>query len=225
MRLNGFHIKWIALLTMTLDHIAFFLLPLGSQLFLVLRLFGRISFPLFAFLVSQAIHHSRRPWIYVFRLFAFGVMIESVVFVSIGSFYGNIFLTLALGALAGNLVAKRNGWSFLAIVLVFVQPLLNIFRFPFQFQYGDYGILLIVLLSLFHSRKHVQAMLLVGVQAVLFFITPNEWLLRVFSSLSAIVVLMYDGKPGFRHPVMKTAFYLYYPLHLLAILAIRWFVI
>ncbi|MCF0110995.1 MAG: hypothetical protein HUJ58_03775, partial [Erysipelotrichaceae bacterium] len=48
-KLTSYHLKWIALVTMTIDHIGYFLFPRYK----ILRIIGRIAFPLYAFLCAE----------------------------------------------------------------------------------------------------------------------------------------------------------------------------
>lgn len=61
-RVNGAHLKWIAIVSMMIDHLGGGLLeffntsaaiPLES-LYTTTRLIGRLAFPIFAFLIIQA---------------------------------------------------------------------------------------------------------------------------------------------------------------------------
>jgi len=60
--LSGSALKVIAILSMVADHCAFFFLPHDTQAYELMRSFGRIAFPVFAFIVAEGFYytHSRR---------------------------------------------------------------------------------------------------------------------------------------------------------------------
>lgn len=68
--MNIFALKCIALYLMVLDHIGFYFegyMPYG--LYMVLRILGRISYPLFLFCMTQGYRHTRSRKKYLLRLY------------------------------------------------------------------------------------------------------------------------------------------------------------
>lgn len=72
--LNEFWLKVIALLTMTIDHVGYFLSVYAngntamSSVALVFRIIGRISFPLFIFMLAEGLHKTHDRLNYILRL-------------------------------------------------------------------------------------------------------------------------------------------------------------
>ncbi len=64
-------IKWIALITMTVDHLAAygFEIPVFKRHFDILRIIGRISAPIFLFLLTESIKHTRSKGKFLLRLY------------------------------------------------------------------------------------------------------------------------------------------------------------
>ncbi len=79
-----------------------------------LHAFGRLAFPLFAWLLaSNAVHRSRDPWRYLARLLLFAAISQPVYFWTIDSSWRlNIFATLAAGLLA---LLLPFGWLLLGL--------------------------------------------------------------------------------------------------------------
>lgn len=58
LRLSGSALKIIALLSMLADHCAYFLMEPNTPLYNMLRCYGRIAFPVFAFLIAEDFAHT-----------------------------------------------------------------------------------------------------------------------------------------------------------------------
>ena len=107
--LNGFHLKIIALFTMTLDHLAAYqVLTDNAQVNDVLRIIGRIAAPLFLFMIVEGLHHTRSKPKYILRLYVAGVVIaiaNKIIISAVGSTmellvsFGNILPTFFYVAL------------------------------------------------------------------------------------------------------------------------------
>lgn len=74
--LNSFQIKILALFTMTLDHIAYFLgesmdvqITKEISLALLFRILGRIALPLFIFMIANGVKYTRNRTKYIIRLY------------------------------------------------------------------------------------------------------------------------------------------------------------
>lgn len=103
-----FALKCIALYLMVLDHIGFYFesyIPYG--LYVVLRILGRMSYPLFLFCMTQGYRHTRSRKKYLLRLY-FGSLFMTgfILFVDtafpvdgMGYGYHNIFLSLFLAGI------------------------------------------------------------------------------------------------------------------------------
>ena len=75
-RLSGSALKVIALLSMVTDHCAYYLMEHGTHLYEVMRCFGRIAFPVFAFLIAEGFRHTRNRMKYFLQLLGFAVISE-----------------------------------------------------------------------------------------------------------------------------------------------------
>lgn len=96
--------KWLALILMTLDHIAVhfrFLLP--GELFLCLRILGRLAFPMFAYQVALGYTRTHNCWRYLIRLVSAAVITQAAMELTASSIGGhtyiNVLFTLSLGLL------------------------------------------------------------------------------------------------------------------------------
>ena len=163
-------LKWLAIITMTIDHV-------GAVLYTeldVLRLIGRLSFPLFAYLLILGMENTRNVRNYFVRLFVFALISQVPFFFAVGqnsvvSF--NIFFTLSFGLLFIHFL-KRN--SILALVPLLVSMILPI-------DYGAYGIVIIGCMFILRSNTKLGVVSLIIVNS-LFLVQFNSQ----FLSISAI---------------------------------------
>ena len=114
--INAYQIKVIALIEMTIDHLATYgsEIPIFSDYGSTLRIIGRIAAPLFLFMVTEAMRHTRNRKKYLRRLYIGAVctslfsVITNVLFGNtIGSFHhSNILFTFIYTAMLIILVEK-----------------------------------------------------------------------------------------------------------------------
>lgn len=100
-RLNAYQLKIIALVSMTLDHLAAFgfEIPLFSALYTPLRIVGRIAAPVFLFLLVQSARHTRSRKRFLLRLYLAGVCVGLFTAVT------NFFLGKIMGySTPGNII-------------------------------------------------------------------------------------------------------------------------
>ena len=156
LKLSSFHLKIIAMALMTIDHIAalIFLPIFGSKsaLYVSFKLIGRLSFPLFAFLIVEGMFHSRNQKKYLLRLGRFFVLMGLALWIleltknSIGNF--NFFLDLFLGAsilFFLEMKKLKKLWVFIPFITylclcIFDASLPSYMRLGYHF----YGVLLIL---------------------------------------------------------------------------------
>jgi hypothetical protein len=75
--INAFQLKLIALVFMTIDHIAVYqIFTRNSAINDFLRILGRIAAPLFLFLLIEGLRHTRSKWKYTIRLYIAAVIIQ-----------------------------------------------------------------------------------------------------------------------------------------------------
>lgn len=208
-------LKWIAIITMTVDHVGAVLFPE----FEVLRWIGRLSFPLFAYLLVLGMESTRNVRKYFTRLFIFALISQVPFFLAIDyePFESlNIFFTLSFGLWFVYFFKKG---SFVAFVPVFASLFL-------PFDYGIYGIALIGCMYMLTKNQNFGALLVVLLNA-LFLVSISSQILSLFAL--PLILLHNNGSlgtikfsEGFKIPAWrKYFFYIYYPLHLALLYLIR----
>ncbi|MBZ9559766.1 MULTISPECIES: TraX family protein [unclassified Modicisalibacter] len=141
--------QWIALITMTLDHVTRYLLPEAWHADWVGSSLGRIAFPLFAGMVAwHALFNTRDPMRYARRILIIG-LIAQLPYLTMprDGFQWNICFTLALGLYWGSWLRKltrrdaTTTWRTALPVLV-GSLLVWLWLGPWM-EYGHRGLLLV----------------------------------------------------------------------------------
>ena len=237
--INNNTLKIIAMILMLLDHLWGTIIP-GNQW---MTLIGRMAFPIFAFLIVEGFFHTSDLKKYMKRLFIFGLISEipfnliytgSIIF----PFHQNVMFTLLLGLLIINEIDKiRNNKEIkkkiIAILKIFLFLLISIIGFV---DYGVTGVLTIVVFYLFRGFKlawigQLISLILLYIvffegQSVILNIFNHEYFLPLQSIgvLSLIFIWLYNGEKGKNNKLIKYLFYSFYPVHMLVIYLIYYFI-
>ena len=220
--LSNFDLKVIALVTMTIDHIG---VIFGTIFYDIMRAVGRISFPIFAFLLTEGFIHTKSFTKYFLRILALAFISELIYdYFFFDTLYypdaNNIFFTLALGLItlylfnkSKKLVAKFcdtriESKLILSMMYVFIIVIMGAIASYLNFDYGVLGILIISFFYLFKDH-YLLLVLSIGL-ATLLFDSP----VQLFSLISLIFIYLYDKRLGKK---CKWFFYFYYPVHILVL--------
>ncbi len=199
--MSAYYLKWIAVILMIIDHIGFFLFPQ----YRILRIIGRLSFPIFAFLIANGYKYTRDKKKYFLRLFVFANIIQlPSIFMSLPV---NVFYTLSLGLLCIMIFDSQQGDLFKLVQLAGILVLANFIGC----DYGAYGVIMILFIFICKER-YLFMSLGILVLSVLFYYKPYSWFnIQYLASLSPFIIMLYNQKPGRK---MKYFFYLFYPIHM-----------
>jgi len=212
-------LQWIALLTMTVDHIGYRIFP-GTDVF---RMVGRLAFPIFVFLLAEGFAHTSSRKRYLVRLAVFALLSEIPhtifthgarwrTYLSWAS-CGNIFFELALTFLALwciQLGREKNRLLWLGTAACLVgSGLLGA-------MYGWYGVLMGVCFYLFREKRWLCVLALVILTALYCWGRGSTF--QLYAIAATVPIYFYNGERGPRLP--KYFSYIYYPAHLLVIYGI-----
>ena len=218
--LSGTALKLAACITMLIDHIgascieatygvAYRTPPQILQLDRVLRLIGRLAFPIFCFLLVEGFVHTHDVKKYIGRLLLFGLVSEvpfDLAFfrTPFAPGYQNVYWTLALGVLAMAALAHfekedgSTGWQGLLCAGGCV-----LLGFLANTDYNGIGVLIICALYLTRADRKRQCI----VGAVLF-------AFEYTAPLAFVLIWLYNGQRGNCSRAMQKVFYWFYPVHI-----------
>jgi len=214
--------KIIAVPSMVADHCAFFL-PHDTQAYEVMRCFGRIAFPVFAFLIAEGFFHthSRKKYLVTLLVFAF---VSEIPWLLLNGYCGghNVMFTLAVGVIALEVFDKLINRKLLAISLIII---LSLIAERYNFDYGWRGVWMIVVFYMFQLRANPITDGMSYNLTPLFPLYPFFQVLFAFplmmhcgtvgALLASVVILLYNDERGFIKG--KAAKYAFYPVHLFVI--------
>ena len=197
--MTSFALKVIALISMLFDHCGYIFFNRVT----FFNIIGKVSFPIFAFQISEGYKHTRNLKLYFFRLFLFAIasQIPFMLFLwSLNSspFYLNIFFTLLLGLLAIATYDKCKN-KFISLFLICIIALIAEFS---NCDYGWFGIAIIFIFYLFKNKKLIMNLVFILVVMIRYFIiyqqTSNivELYFVIASCLSLIFINLYNGTKG-----------------------------
>ena len=210
---SGSALKIIAVLSMVTDHCAYYLLDGNTWAYEVMRCFGRVAFPVFAFLVAEGFAHTRNRMRYFLSLLLFAAISEVPWYLLNGADgTHNVMFTLALGVAALAVferLQKHGALAIAAILLVALSAEIS------GLDYGWHGIVEILVFHLFRSKKYCQSTRLLQLAFAFPFMSHYG---IIGALLACFIIFLYNGTRGIIHgKVAKYGFYAIYPVHLIII--------
>lgn len=230
-------LKLIATLAMLLDHIGAVLvysLYMAARaagdvhtvnavvpLYQMLRIIGRIAFPIYCFLLVEGYHYTRDKKKYLIRLVICMILAEIPFdLTSSGAIDwkdNSVMLTLVLGFLMMAGMDCMEDWKKLLAIPVFYGLAEDLGS-----NYGGHGILIIAMLALTKDLPGEKLWRLLLLPPLLRFganVTFGglTFPLELFGLLALIPIFLYEGRKVTRNKWLQWSFYLFYPVHLLVI--------
>ncbi len=214
--MSSFVLKLLAMVSMAIDHTGALLFP-GNE---VLRLIGRIAFPIYCFLLAEGFVYTSSRRRYLIRMAVWGVISEPVFdFAFYRTWWEpahqNVFFTLFLGLTAlwllEHFFSKNPVLGMSLVLLPFLAAEL------LSTDYGGFGVILIVLFYACRCRRAAGlsafALLNTG------FSLTSSWI-QLAGAFAVIPLAFYNGKRGPKLP--GWIFYAFYPAHLLLLWWLQW---
>ena len=220
--MSSFVLKLVALISMLIDHSGYVLFGQFS----FFNYIGRLSFPIFAFGISEGYLHTKDLKKYFIRLGLFAIISQLPYYLFISSITTdtvglNIFFTLFLGLLSITFYNKCQN-KFIGLLSVILLAVLAHF---IKCEYYWYGILLIFGFYLFRNHKILMNLFsssLITIYYMIYLCKNNfdyRYIILYFSTLCSLFFInLYNGKKG---KDSKYILYLLYPLQFLILYVIN----
>ena len=229
--LSGNMLKLIGAAFMVCDHIGMILFHEIT----ILRILGRIAFPIFAFFIAEGCRYTKNKLRYFLSLFLCGVICQTVFYFYGGSLEMCIFVTFSLSIIniyalqlfKNTLASDKSPIKKALSALPFAAALCATWTFNqiLDIDYGFFGCILPVFAAILHtpkgsSNKAFKVLDKIPFHALMTAIglIPlgiERGGIQIFGLLAVPFLLLYSGKRG--RLKMKYFFYLFYPAHLVII--------
>lgn len=220
---SGAALKWLAVLSMLCDHL---FKALALPFPYICQIFGRLAFPLFAFLLAEGAAHTRSFPKYWLRIAVFAIVSEvpfDLAFFGRYWYTGhqNVFLTFLLALpvlwlLRLSLERDRRFAYALPLATVAAAAAAHLLRS----DYGAGGVVCILLFGIVQRLpRQYRALGAVGILAT-FLQSGNT--LQLWALLALVPILLYNGQRGHGGKWLQYGCYLFYPAHLAGLFLIRY---
>ncbi len=219
---TGNQLKIIAAVAMVIDHIGSYLLPHLT----ILRIIGRLAYPIFAFMIAEAFEHTKNRRRYLMRMVAMAAFLQLAYGLVIRSAFQCIFVTfslsIALCMLSDNALKRDNmlHWTLFGLasvaVCLYTTTLPDIFKGTgFAVDYGFFGVMLPVAVFMAKTKRAKMFMFTL----ILCLLWTVYGYVQGFALVTVPLIALYNGERG--RLKMKNFFYVFYPAHMAAIYMIK----
>jgi hypothetical protein len=215
-------LKIIAIVIMVIDHVGRILYP---DLFF-LQIIGRLSFPLFAYLVVLGVESTKKPRKYMATLLVFAVVSQVPYFLAfdIQPYERlNILFSLVLSAITIYFYNKRSPLAFVPLLLSIILPI----------EGSYYVVLTAVGMKLLKDSPKLGALALFALNIQFPFMSELDDQIQIIALLSLPLIFLHIKgwlkkeilipENSLAYSLRKYAFYIFYPLHLALLFLIKLF--
>lgn len=232
-KMNGNHLKLIAIVAMTIDHFSDLIYPNfpAEPISIILHIIGRLTAPIMWFFISEGYHYTHNVKKYIIRLggvaiishfaycFAFGINpipFSTGVFNQTSVMYPLFMAVLVMWLEDTDIHISR--WVRHIIIFVLIWS-----AFP-----ADWScIAVLAIIAMYRNRGNLnkqmfKMMIWVSLYAIVSFIFVNKvyGIIQLFVILVYPLLQQYNGERG-KIKWTKWLFYIYYPAHLIVIGILR----
>lgn len=204
--------QWIAMLSMLIDHIGHIFFPND----MTWRMIGRIAFPIYAYALVQGHLHTSNRIRYVSRLFFIALLSQIPYQLAINPEGLNVVVTLCMAAGVLNILDRCSSNVLSAAIIVLCGIIMDIF----PFDYGAYGLLLVLMFRYLPGYGLVAGHFLLNV----IYLFYSDWLLQIISILPTMVIVygpqLWSKLESLR--VRKWVWRSFYPVHLVILAIVKW---
>ncbi|MCM3783045.1 conjugal transfer protein TraX [Neobacillus mesonae] len=193
---------------MLIDHIGAVFFPEET----VLRIIGRIAFPVYAFSIFLGYIHTRNVKRYTFRLFIIAIISQVPFMLAFNQATLNVVWTLLASLLVLQALDKVKN-AFVSILIVIAAGLIMEVS---TMDYGIYGLLLVLI------YRYTEGYVMVFAHLLLNIVDLVQSQIQIWSTFSTVFIAFALHKGvSFRSTVPRWLWTSFYPLHLAIIGILR----
>lgn len=230
--ISGNVLKILGAIFMLIDHVGVILFPNVK----VLRVIGRLAFPIFAFMIAEGCRYTKNKLRYFLTIFILGFVCQVVYYLYDKQLKMSILITFSLSILAvyslqfvkESLFNKKYGvFVKISSIIAFIAVIAGIYYLNqiFSIDYGFWGCLAPLFASLLVKPNNVNfkvwdvidnkftRLIIFGIGLIILAIEMGNN--QIYSLLSLLILFLYSGKKGKAN--LKYFFYVFYPLHLVCL--------
>lgn len=228
--LNRSQLKYIVIIAMLIDHIAWAFLPTGSLLGQTMHFIGRLTAPTMAFFIAEGYHYTRSFKKYAFRMAIFAVLSwlpfaffetgKLPIMIDEGGavrfhFDQSVIYTLFLGLMAIRLWDAEKCPKWIKICGIAGICVISVI--------GDWMFIAVLWCLCFHifreePKKKWAAFCIIGMFNASLILLVSPWYGQLFQlgvyAAPLLIGLCYNGEPGKKSAFNKWFFYIFYPAHM-----------
>ena len=238
--LNSNALKIIAIICMFCDHIWGTIIPGNNWLTII----GRISFPIFAFLVVEGFYKTKDLKKYIKRMFILALISEIPFNLMFGGniffpFHQNVIFSFVISLLFMAWMEKsyKEGKFKFITVSFFATVLGFLFTTILFVDYYGFGLLITFVFYFAKKIKYTKLVEFIGMliinciimegKEIPINILGNKMFIKeqAFAILSLIPIWLYNGKLGKKNKFIQYGFYLVYPIHMLILATLALYIL
>ena len=228
---TSFSLHIMAMLFMLCDHLWGTIITGNDWLTCI----GRLTFPIYAFMIVEGYFHTKNLKKYVLRLFLFAVISEIPFNLAMGSslffpIHQNVLWSflISIGFIHWNeKVKEKQLWKRILVGLatICIGYLVGIITFV---DYYNAGIFTVLVFYFFRGKKwwcylgqficlwYINFEMLGGLSYEIDILGQTYFIARQGLALLALIpIWLYKGKQGYHSKPLQYFYYVFYPLHLL----------
>lgn len=206
-------LKAVGVASMLVDHIGLVFFPQME----ILRIIGRLAFPIFAVGVAGGYQHTSDLKKYALRLFVFGLLAQFPYQYLMEGFRLNVMFTLLAGLLMIYFFDTKKYWFFAAMVLLlFIVP----------FEYDFFGPAVVFFVYFLKSKKQILIFYATFLVIYIAYKNHSAYLFFLYSIFGIVLALYPKILEALKFPKLpRYFFYVFYPAHLALFALIKYFIL
>lgn len=237
-------LKLIAIIAMTVDHIAWSFVPTASYKGQIMHFFGRLTVVIMTLFISEGFIHTKNFNRYLMRLFIFAVITQPIYV-----FYHhpkdflnlkpeeyldfNVLFSLGFALVALKILSTKTE----VFIKIFGILVLCVLSYNCDWCFMPTVLAIMFYLTRSDKKKRIIYFIILATAFALFYIirfklryhiswhtTLRYEIMMTGLLLGIIPIILYNGKRGVGGKTIKWFFYAYYPLHLMVLGLIKYFI-